>query len=559
MPRPISALRRLSNLLILAAATTVALLPAPAAGAASPTDFSSTAQRALLAYPDVSARLKALRAQQRASDAARSGHLPRVDLYAGAGPERSEITNATGGVSHEAGRNSRVSVTLRQSLYDGAEVASETRRQARLANLRLLELRQAEDALLGQLLGSWVDVGRQRRLVEIARENLRAHEAIVALVRQRVAARVGRGVDLEQARARVASAQLMLHSDEGALAEALARFRRFAMRPATGELAPLRFPVQLLPTSEREAVEQALQYSLEARAAAENAAATQAELDGRRAQYAPRIALEGRHDFNARTAVSPHAATSSLLLTLNYNLYAGGGDRAREDDAALRVEQRRLEIRDALIAARQQVGAAWADARREAATYQDASAYVEAVSRARDAYRVQFDIGQRSLLDLLNSEGEVTQARRQSLNAQRQAVLSQARLLLLTGRFTEAFELQRLEAAAASSHRPSAGSTWLRSATMPTRPAGRCRSCSSRARGRSQLDRAEDPAAPIVTPPARAASAAVQPQRQTRRGSARSTRVARIAATDAAGLVRRAQRPGPAGRLLWRRRPRGRR
>ena len=43
---------------------------------------------------------------------------------------------------------------------------------------------------------------------------------------------------------------------------------------------------------------------------------------------------------------------------------------------------------------------------------------VAAIVRARDAYRQQFEIGQRSLLDLLNAENELHDAKRAEVQAQ---------------------------------------------------------------------------------------------------------------------------------------------
>jgi adhesin transport system outer membrane protein len=50
-----------------------------------------------------------------------------------------------------------------------------------------------------------------------------------------------------------------------------------------------------------------------------------------------------------------------------------------------------------------------------------------AIEKARDAYRQQFDIGQRSLLDLLNAENELYTARRAYANAEYDRALAFAR------------------------------------------------------------------------------------------------------------------------------------
>src|SRR5205085_11220114 len=50
-----------------------------------------------------------------------------------------------------------------------------------------------------------------------------------------------------------------------------------------------------------------------------------------------------------------------------------------------------------------------------------------AIEKARDAYRQQFDIGQRSLLDLLNAENEVYTAKRAYANAEYDLGIAYAR------------------------------------------------------------------------------------------------------------------------------------
>jgi len=65
-------------------------------------------------------------------------------------------------------------------------------------------------------------------------------------------------------------------------------------------------------------------------------------------------------------------------------------------------------------------------------------------SKAREAYRQQFDIGQRSLLDLLDTENELYQARRALANAEYDLKLSSVRVLAISGSLLNALKLQTL-------------------------------------------------------------------------------------------------------------------
>ncbi len=408
--------------------------------------FAAIAQRAVQTSPDLLARRSALDAQSRGASAASAAFGPRLDFSATAGYERSMRLDSAGAVISQNGSSNRATLNLRQPLYDGAEVSSETERLGRLGNVRFFELRQAEDALLFEMGRAWVDLARQRTLIEIAQANLAAHERLVALVQTRVSSGVGRGVDLDQAQGRLSSARLALASDYGALGEASARFQRLAQVPPPANIQWFVIDPIQMPASENESLQQALTTSPAVRAAAENSRSLEAEVRVRRAAFLPRVALEGRHDLTARTSTLRDAATSSVLLTFNYNLYAGGGDSLREQDVLLRLASTKQQFQDSVLGLRQSVASTWAEQLRQAAMNANATAYAGSVSKARDVYRIQYDIGQRSLLDLLNTENELAQAQRQQTNSRADAQQAQLRLLSLSGRLHPAFSVPRIEA-----------------------------------------------------------------------------------------------------------------
>lgn len=403
------------------------------------------ATRALERHPEIAQRRAVLEAQARAVEAARSGWRPRVDLTGQSGRER---VNAFGGGAaiEVAGSNRRATLVARQLLYDGGEVTGEAERQARIGNQRYFELRDAEDQLLQDLARAWIDVQRQRTLIGIARRSLDDLERLTALVRSRVEAGLSRGVDLEQALARGASAQLSLGADEANLREATARFERAALLAAPPVLPDIDAEERLLPPDLRRMITVALAYSPALRAAAEATATIDAELRIRRSAFHPKTAVELRHDLDARSALLPNAASSSVLVTVNFNLFAGGGDQLRARDTATRLEAARLAQQDRRAAIEQSVRVAWSDWERQLATIRSAERYADALERARGLYQMQYEIGQRSLLDLLNAENELAQSRRLRAGAAHDLVLARVRLLGLGGTLAAAAGVGRTPA-----------------------------------------------------------------------------------------------------------------
>jgi adhesin transport system outer membrane protein len=415
--------------------------------------FRSVAGAMLQNHPELQARWLGAQAQDQLVGAAAAARLPRVDLNASAGSENTQRLDGAGNSIPLSGSTNRTTLVGRLPIYDGSEVASETQRQQRLTNVRVLELRQAEDQLLAELARAWHDVIRNRMLIDVAHFNVRAHERLLALVEQRVISGAGRGVDLEQARARLASARLGLSSDQGQLAEASARYARFALGPADPALGGLALAAFAVPSSEREAWRFAIKGSSALQASAEAFAASESEVAVRRSVFKPRVAVEARHDLNARTAAIPNAASSSIALTFNYNLFAGGGDVARREDASLRSMASRRQFQDTATQLRQTVSSTWAEVVRQQAVYQQAASYAESILKTRQAYRQQYEIGQRSLLDLLNTENEVAQAQRLHINAWADARNALIRLVSLTGQLAEAFGVERRAASLRSAGR----------------------------------------------------------------------------------------------------------
>jgi adhesin transport system outer membrane protein len=70
---------------------------------------------------------------------------------------------------------------------------------------------------------------------------------------------------------------------------------------------------------------------------------------------------------------------------------------------------------------------------------------VLAIEKARDAYRQQFDIGQRSLLDLLNAENELYTAKRAYANAEHDLLLAYARTHAATNTLVPTLGLTRTD------------------------------------------------------------------------------------------------------------------
>src|SRR5690606_6018662 len=132
---------------------------------------------------------------------------------------------------------------------------------------------------------------------------------------------------------------------------------------------------------------------------------------------------------------------NSIGLVLNWNLYSGGSDMARERQFAAQLNAAQDMVEKGCRDLRQTLLIAYNDTQKLATQIEYLDQHQLSTEKARDAYRRQFDIGQRSLLDLLDTENELFQARRSYINALHDLEVAHARVAASLGGLVESLGL----------------------------------------------------------------------------------------------------------------------
>jgi adhesin transport system outer membrane protein len=425
-------LRKISLLLAL----TFGATPAPAV------TLSEVTQQVVLRNPEVQARWNTFQGAIAGQDVARGAYYPRFDVTAGAGRERLDQPNQP---TLDYNRHGAAAV-LTQILFDGFATRSEVRRLGYAKLVRYYELLDASENAALDATRAYGDVIRYRKLVKLAEENYAQHKILFEQMTQRVQAGVGRRVDLEQAGGRLALAESNLLTEVSNLHDVSARYQRIV-----GELPPpeLSDPPMLqtgIPGTGADAMSEAIVASPVIAAAVENIRASQMEVEGRRSEFMPKLDFRAFQGItNNKDGILGQHDERIVEVTLNYNLFRGGSSMAASRQAVANRDAAK-DLRDkACRDVRQTLSIAYNDTRRlsEQLIYLDAHQLAQA--KVREAYRKQFDIGQRTLLDLLDTENELFQARRAYVNGLADQQIAYARTHASMGTLLAALELRRLE------------------------------------------------------------------------------------------------------------------
>lgn len=410
--------------LALACATLAAQAQTAAPGAA--VGMAAAVQKAITNNPDVTTRLNALRAATNELDVGRGGYLPTLDLSANAGRDNNRNT----GRKPEGLSQTRtgIALTANQVLWDGLATRKEVERLGHARVTRYFEfLSSTEDTAL-EAARAYLDVLRYRKLVELAEDNYVQHKYAFDQLQSKFKAGVGRGVDTEQANARLALADSNLTTEIANLHDVSARFLRVVGEAPAAQLAPVNGLEQGLMAANTETVNQALAKNPAISAAIENLRAAEAQAAGKESPYQPKVEARLRSGVGKNfDGVTDQKRDTTAELLLNWNLFNGGSDRARVRQFADLINQAADQRDKACRDVRQTAAVAHNDIQKLKDQLGALDRNVLAIEKARDAYRQQFDIGQRSLLDLLNSENELYTAKRSYANAQFDLQLAYAR------------------------------------------------------------------------------------------------------------------------------------
>jgi adhesin transport system outer membrane protein len=428
------------------------LLLSGIAGHALALSMQEAVEHAIATHPDVKIAEKNRDAIEHQIRQARGGYYPKVDVAAGTGWEHSNNTttrNRAGRVAADDGhrdlfRNeSRLSVT--QMLFDGFQTRSDVAEQRNRYTSAQYNMLENKEIIALRALEAYLNMLRTRELVALGQTNYDAHVSYGEQIRKRVDAGRGSQADYRQAEGRVALAQANLIAFKGDMETATADFiEAVGMQPE--KVFKSKTPFTALPGNVQDAVDIAVNSNPAIKSAQADIEAAEAAVAEAMAACCPRITLEGGVSRNVNLdGVEGTNNDAFAMLFLRHNLYNGGADTARIKEQQERVEEAGHGLEQTRRLVEENMLVAWSALKTARNRLVPLNAHVVAADQTRNAYKSQFDLGQRTLLDLLDSEVESFNARSALINAKFEVDLAAYEVLAHTGDLVDTVSTQLVQ------------------------------------------------------------------------------------------------------------------
>jgi len=400
-------------------------------------DLSTTVEDAILHNPEFREQLKIHQAVQADLRGAEGSWYPTIDLNAGIGLEETDRANR----ADTSLTRTEASLRLTENIFEGYATVNEISRQKARLDAAGYNAQASANQIAIDMTSAYIELVKQQDSMKLARESKATHERILDQIQQRTEAGIGNQVEVDQAKARLALSNSNLIVTRNNYIDARTRFQRVLGRMPETQLIKPNMQFQFPDTLE-EAINIALSDHPTLRSANADIAEARAQHASAASAYYPRIDLELQKTLDNNTnGLEGKDHNLQAMLRLRYNLYNGGKDTARRDVTASEIQQA-TEIRN--NSRRQSIENltyAWAakEYLEEQMIY--VNQHIQLTYATLEGYRKQFNLGRRSLLDLLNTENEYISALLTRIETESELNTAQYRTLNAMGKLIEALNI----------------------------------------------------------------------------------------------------------------------
>ena len=210
---------------------------------------------AVSTHPTVAAREAAQRAREDAVDQERATYFPTIDFTLDYGIRA--IENATTRARNPSDRDFRSTslgeVKVTQMVFDGFDTINRERAAKIRADVAVDEIHDSEETIALRAAQAYLEVLRDRLIVELAEENVKSHTAVRDDMKVKAEGGGNSVADLRQAEARLFQAQARLEELRGTLRDSTTNFLE-SVGTLPGQLEPPTIPDQSFPKTVEDAV-----------------------------------------------------------------------------------------------------------------------------------------------------------------------------------------------------------------------------------------------------------------------------------------------------------------
>ncbi|MBU1336398.1 MAG: TolC family protein [Alphaproteobacteria bacterium] len=398
-------------------------------------------------------------------------YAPRIDLDASAGVQLLDSPGRrAAGIGSDMLYPAQIGVSATFDLFDGGFRDAEVARQAARVDGASYRVLERSEFIALQIARVYYQVLLQHQIVELTRQNVAFHEAMVSDVAASIESGQLTEADRFQAIERMAASRARLTEAAVELEAANIEFRTYVGMAPNGVSLPPR-PGSALPATLEMAIAKGILTNPRMLTAGADIDAAAALVDQAESAFLPKLQFEGRaatgYDLSGSNGLTNDL---SARLTLRWNIYDGGIKDAHVQEELRRESEAKLVFDQSAREVEQAVRESWLRLQSQGEL---ARAYGEQLQSSREliaSYREQFNIGERSLLDVLDAQNTRVNVQVLQQTALYSVMFAEYRLLAASGDLLAYMNVQAPKTAAATTRAALETPSWENAAPSLLKP-----------------------------------------------------------------------------------------
>ncbi|MDM9626775.1 TolC family outer membrane protein [Rhizobium sp. S152] len=379
---------------------------------------------------------------------ARGLYLPSVDLEAGIGRRR--LSNNSSGAlrsDHDYLSPGDVGLTVSQTIFDGGSRKAQVQQQAARVDGASFRVLERSEALALEVTQDYLEYMLQNQIVAAAKQNVSFHQGMVGDISESIKGGALTDADRLQGSERLQAAKARLREALEELEQTKIRFLQAVGEQISNPSTPPSV-AKYLPKTLNDAVYVAARNSPRIYSANADVDAADAGVRGARANYMPKVNLEGTarvgDDIDGDEG---NTNDYQVRVVARWNLYRGGIDVAREQEQIRRSGEQRYALAQVQREVEQSVRSAWNERVSRSDLSKILGEQTSINERLVGSYREQFKVGQRSLLDVLDAQNTRFNTKVLADTARVASLFAEYKILAASGNLLQTMKLRPVEQA----------------------------------------------------------------------------------------------------------------
>jgi len=393
-------------------------------------DLPSTIQEVLSTNPVILERLKNYNSIKQDITSAKSGYYPKLDLVLGAGRESTNRYNRPNNAPDFDLSVYQNSLTLTQNIFKGFETTYQIEQQENKSISSAYSYIEKVNDTAFSMVNSYIQVMKNTQLLETARENVDINQEIFVKVKKLFDSGLTTLSEVNKIESSLALAKSNYVVQENTLLDVAYNMQRILgrmMDPASMVEPSLNTQ---LPNSLEEAAQFAIENNPSLLVSRYNIKLAQAVYQEKKAPFYPQIDLEVSQSMNKNiSATEGNEDKFRAMAFLKYNFFNGFADSAALQKSISQIHQENQSKNDLRRQVIEGMNLSWTSNEKLTQQLIHLQEYQKFSQKTLTLYSKEYDLGRRSLLDLLSAQNDLIGSKSQIINTKYSILYAKYRIL----------------------------------------------------------------------------------------------------------------------------------